>query len=81
MEQIPALPSIIAKILVILDQALGAFATVSERPISDACGITGYYVNVTPTGDALVTNISQLLYSFYEYLSNYFAALTSVSVQ
>jgi len=79
MNEVPALPGIIAKTLVILDKAMGAFATVEERPISEGCGITAYYVNMTGAGDSLVNSLSQLIYGLVNYLSGYFAALTSVT--
>lgn len=79
MNDIPAFPGLIAKIVVILDKAMGAFATVEERPISEGCGITAYYVNMTGAGDTLANSLSQLIYGLVNYLGDYFAALTSVA--
>lgn len=80
MEQVPALGSIIAKIMVLLDKALGVFATVEMEPISEGCSIMRYAANITTEGEALADNLAQLLFSYTAYLSEYFTALlTGVS--
>lgn len=80
MEQIPALAGVIAKIMVLLDRALGVFATVDVEPISEGCSIMRYTVNVTTEGEALTDTLAQLLFSYAAYLSEYFTALmTGVS--
>ncbi len=79
MDQVTGLPAIVAKLVVIVDKALAAFATVTEQPISEGCGITAYYVNVTDAGESLTTNLSQLIFGLINYLSEYFSALTSVT--
>ena len=58
---------------------MGAFATVEYRPMAEGCAITAYYVNLTGAGDSLVDSLSSLIYGLVNYLSGYFAALTSVA--
>ena len=80
MEQVPALASVIAKIMVLIDKALGVFATVEMEPISEGCSITRYAVNITPEGEVLADNLAQLLFSYIASLGEYFTALlTGVS--
>ncbi len=80
MEQVSSMASIIAKIMVLLDKALGVFATVEMEPISEGCSIMRYTVNMTTEGEALADNLAQLLFSYTAYLSEYFTALlTGVS--
>lgn len=62
MEQAPALPSIIAKTLVLLDSALDIFATAQVCQSSDACGLPVYRVEITNCGQAMIDNLSALLY-------------------
>jgi len=62
MSQIPALPSIIAKILAMIDQTLGLFATVSETAPFGACNITVYNVEVNECGQALIDTFGDLLF-------------------
>jgi len=76
-QQVTGLPAIIAKLIAIWDMALGAFATVTEQPISEGCGITAYYVNVTPSGHDLATTLSSLIFNLTSYLTHYFAALSA----
>ena len=78
-QQVTGLPAIIAKLIAIWDMALGAFATVTEQPISEGCGITAYHVNVTPSGHELVTTLSSLIFYLTSYLSHYFAALSATA--
>lgn len=75
MEQVPALGSVIAKIIVLLDKALGVFATVEMEPISEGCSIMRYTANVTTEGEALADTLAQLLLSCTAYLNEYFTAL------
>lgn len=75
MEQVPAFASVIAKIIVLFDKALGVFGTVEMEPISEGCSIMRYTVNITTEGEALSDNLAQLLFSYTAYLSEYFTAL------
>jgi hypothetical protein len=59
---IPALPSIIAKVLVMIDQTLGLFATVSETAPFGACNITVYNVTVNQCGQALINTFGDLIF-------------------
>jgi hypothetical protein len=68
MDSVPALAGITAKILVLLDQALSAFVTVSVEPVSQGCGLVRYTANVTDTGEALATQLSQLIFQYVGYL-------------
>jgi hypothetical protein len=78
-QEVTGLPGIVAKLIVIWDKALGAFATVTEQPISEGCGITAYHVNITETGEALVVNLSQLLFNLVSYLTEYLGSLTAAA--
>ena len=62
MDGIPALPAIIARILVMLDQTLGVFASVSETAPFGACNITAYNVQVNDCGPALIDTLADLIY-------------------
>jgi hypothetical protein len=62
MNDIPALPSIISKLLVMVDQTLGLFASVSETSSFGACGITAYNVTVNDCGNALIDTLGDLIF-------------------
>jgi len=62
MAQIPALPAIVARILVMIDQTLGLFASVSETVPFGACNITVYNVQVNDCGKALIDTFGDLIF-------------------
>jgi len=76
-QQVTGLPGIVAKLIIIWDKALGAFVTVTEVPISEGCGITAYQGNITVAGEALITNLSQMIFNLVGYLTTYFGALAA----
>ena len=74
MDTVPALAGIIAKVLVLIDKALGAFVVLDTEPVSEGCDIVRYTANITPAGEALADNLAQLLFS---YISNLAGELTA----
>ena len=74
-QQVTGLPAIIAKLITLWDMALSSFASVKEAPIINGCQISAYHVNVSETGEALTTNLANLVFNLVSYLSQYFAAL------
>ena len=80
MNEIPALPAIISKLLVMVDKTLGVFATVAETQPSGACGITAYNVTVTECGTALVDTLANLIYHAITMAGHFVKALESFSV-
>ena len=79
-EQVPALAGITAKILVLLDKALGAFITVSVEPVSDGCSLVRYTANMTDAGKALATQLSQLIFHYVGYLVGQLTAMGTTQV-
>ena len=82
MEATPSFASIVAKLTVLLDRALGVFVTVESEPISEGSSIVRFTsANVTDTGEAFADNIAQLLFNYVSFLSEYYAGLlTGVTV-
>ena len=79
MEGVPALSGIIAKILVMIDQTLGVFASVTETSTFGACNITAYNVQVNECGDALINSLADLFYYTIELVTGLVTALQAVS--
>jgi len=78
MNEIPALPSIIAKLLAMVDQTLGLFASVSETAPFGACNITVYNVQMNDCGDALVDTLGDLIYYGLQLLGHLVKAMEAV---
>lgn len=76
----PVLPGIIAKILALVESVLDTFVTVAVNATVQDCGIVQYQTDMQTCGDALVTQISQLIYSGTELVASIIAALTAVPV-
>ena len=80
MNEIPALPSIIAKVLVMVDKTLGVFASVTETQPSGACGITSYNVTMNDCGNALIDTLANLIYHGLTMAGHFVKALESFSM-
>jgi hypothetical protein len=80
MNEVPAFPAIIAKLLVMVDKTLGVFATVTETTPYGACGITSYNVTVTDCGTALIDTLANLIYHGITMAGHFVKALESFSV-
>ena len=80
MNDIPALPSIISKLLVMLDQTLGLFASVSETSSFGACNITAYNVTVNDCGNALIDTLGDLIFYGLQMAGHLVKSLESFSV-
>lgn len=78
MEPAPALPSIIAKTLVMLDRILGVFASVELVPAGGACNLVAYNVTVSDCGNALIDDIAQLLYFLTEMGGHMIGSLVAI---
>ncbi len=78
MDAIPALPAIIARILVMLDQTLAIFASVEESAPFGACNITAYNVQVNDCGTALIDTLADLIYYGSQLAGHLVKALESV---
>ena len=74
----PALPSIIAKTLVMLDQILEVFASVELTAAAGACNLTTYNVTISDCGNALIDDIAQLLYYLTELGGHMIGSLVAV---
>jgi hypothetical protein len=79
MAEIPALPAIIAKLLVMFDQVLGLFASVTETPASGSCNITAYNVQVNECGTALIDTLGDLIYHGLQLLGQLVKATEGIS--
>ena len=79
MNEVPALSGIIAKILVMIDQTLGAFASVSETTAFGACNITAYNVQVNECGEALIASLSDLFYYAIQLITGLMMSLQAVT--
>jgi hypothetical protein len=79
MSQIPALPSIVAKILVMFDQTLGIFASVTETASFGACNITVYNVQVNQCGKALIDTLGDLIFYGTQLFGQMLKAMGGVS--
>ena len=72
----PALPSIIAKIMAITDAVLGVFVTV-DSTTAGACNLTQYAANVTACGDEMVTSLANMLFNLAEIGNQILGALVA----
>jgi hypothetical protein len=79
MDPAPALPSIIAKTLVIIDKLLDTFASVQLASAGGACNLTQYNVTISDCGNALIDDISQLLYSLTQMGSHMLGSLVAMN--
>jgi hypothetical protein len=75
----PALPSIIAKTLVVLDQILEVFASVDLVPAGGACNLTAYNVTISDCGNALIDDLAQLLYFLTEMGGHMIGSLVAIN--
>ena len=78
MAQLPALPSIVAKILVMLDQTLGLFASVTETTGFGACNISVYNVQVNDCGTALIDTFGDLIFHGSQLLGELIKAMEGI---
>ena len=62
MDPAPALPSIVAKGLVLIDRMLGIFATSAVTDGEGPCEIPVYHVCVTDCGQALIDALAGIVY-------------------
>lgn len=74
----PALPGIIAKILALVEAVLDTFVNVSTTSTLGSCNIVQYETEMQNCGDALVTQISQMIYAGTELVASIISALTAV---
>jgi hypothetical protein len=72
----PALPSIIAKILALTDSVLGVFVTVDATTMG-ACNLTRYSANMTACGDEMVDSIANMLFNLAEIGNQILGALVA----
>jgi len=80
MNEIPALPSIIAKVLVMIDQTLGLFASVTETAAFGACNITAFNVTVNDCGNALIDTLGDIIFYGLQMAGHLVKALESFSM-
>lgn len=80
MNEVPALPSIIAKLLAMVDQTLGLFASVTETTAFGACNITAYNVTVNDCGNALIATLGDLIFYGLQMAGHLVKALEAFSV-
>ena len=76
---LPALPSLLAKLLVLLDQTMGLFASVTETAASGACNITVYNVQINECGQALIDTLGDLIFHGAQLLSQLIKATEGIS--
>jgi hypothetical protein len=76
---IPALPSLLAKLLVLLDQTMGLFASVTETAASGACNITVYNATINECGQALIDTLGDLIFHGAQLLSQLIKATEGIS--
>ena len=72
----PALPSILAKIMAITDAVLGVFVTVDSYTIG-ACNLTRYTANVTDCGTAMIDSLANMLFNLAEIVNQVLGALVA----
>jgi hypothetical protein len=72
----PALASLVAKIMAIADKALGCFVTVDQYTVG-ACNITRYSANVTACGDELANSLCNMIFSLAEIANQLLGALAA----
>jgi hypothetical protein len=77
MDPTPALPSIVAKALVLTDRMLGIFATSAVADGEGPCEIPVYYVCVTDCGEALVDALAGIVYHLTVVTSQLLGALST----
>ena len=72
----PALASLVAKIMAIADEALGCFVTVDQYTVG-ACNIIRYSANVTDCGEELANSLCSMLFSIAEIANQLLGALAA----
>jgi hypothetical protein len=72
----PALASLTAKFMAILDSALGCFVTVDQYTVG-ACNIVRYSANVTACGDELADSLCNMIFSLAEIANQLLGALAA----
>lgn len=71
----PAIISIVAKLMVITDEILGYFATAVPMTAAGACNIAGINAELNGCGEALVAELAKLIYFAANLGGQFFAAL------
>jgi hypothetical protein len=72
----PALASVVAKLMAIADGALECFVTVDQYTVG-ACNITRYSADVTACGEELTNSLCNMLFSLAEIANQLLGALAA----
>jgi hypothetical protein len=78
MDPAPALPSMVAKMMVLMDRMLDVFATSAVAHGEGPCEIPVYHVCVTDCGQALIDAMAEAIYHMTVMASQMLGAMSTI---